>query len=98
VGPVIDAEARAQIEAHIERMQAAGQKVTRVERKDGPLRSNGSPGIVVAIREADYGFSDTEGGDNYIGRRLNVRYATFTRDKLVTFWVEHTDLVPYRHS
>ncbi len=40
VGPVIDAEARAQIEAHIERMQAAGQKVTRVERKDGPLNGH----------------------------------------------------------
>ena len=35
VGPVIDAEARAQIEAHIERMQAAGQKVTRVQRGNG---------------------------------------------------------------
>ena len=32
VGPVIDEQARAQIEAHIERMQAAGQKVTRVQR------------------------------------------------------------------
>ncbi|MBS0610381.1 MAG: aldehyde dehydrogenase family protein, partial [Proteobacteria bacterium] len=40
VGPVIDAEARAQIEAHIERMQAAGQKVTRVERRDGTLNGH----------------------------------------------------------
>ncbi len=40
VGPVIDAEARAQIEAHIERMQAAGQKVTRVQRQDGPLNGH----------------------------------------------------------
>lgn len=37
VGPVIDDAARAQIEAHIARMAAAGQKVTRVERKDGAL-------------------------------------------------------------
>ena len=44
VGPVIDETARAQIEAHIERMQAAGQKVTRVERgaagSDGPLNGH----------------------------------------------------------
>ena len=40
VGPVIDAEARAQIEAHVERMAAAGQKVTRVERQDGPLNGH----------------------------------------------------------
>ncbi|GGH61243.1 bifunctional protein PutA [Comamonas phosphati] len=39
VGPVIDDAARAQIEAHIARMAAAGQKVTRVERKDGALNS-----------------------------------------------------------
>jgi RHH-type proline utilization regulon transcriptional repressor/proline dehydrogenase/delta 1-pyrroline-5-carboxylate dehydrogenase len=37
VGPVIDEEARAQIEAHIAAMQQAGQKVTRVERRDGAL-------------------------------------------------------------
>ncbi|WP_323032204.1 trifunctional transcriptional regulator/proline dehydrogenase/L-glutamate gamma-semialdehyde dehydrogenase [Brachymonas denitrificans] len=35
VGPVIDAEARQQIEAHIERMEAAGQTVTRVTRGEG---------------------------------------------------------------
>ena len=35
VGPVIDAEARQQIEAHIERMEAAGQPVTRVTRGEG---------------------------------------------------------------
>ncbi len=35
VGPVIDAEARAQIEAHIQRMHDAGQKVTRVQQQDG---------------------------------------------------------------
>jgi RHH-type proline utilization regulon transcriptional repressor/proline dehydrogenase/delta 1-pyrroline-5-carboxylate dehydrogenase len=40
VGPVIDDAARAQIEAHIERMAAAGQKVTRVERKDGTLNGH----------------------------------------------------------
>ncbi|MEZ5606396.1 MAG: trifunctional transcriptional regulator/proline dehydrogenase/L-glutamate gamma-semialdehyde dehydrogenase [Burkholderiaceae bacterium] len=33
VGPVIDETARAQIEAHIDRMQAAGQVVTRVQRQ-----------------------------------------------------------------
>ncbi|HQQ70280.1 MAG TPA: L-glutamate gamma-semialdehyde dehydrogenase, partial [Alicycliphilus sp.] len=32
VGPVIDAEARTQIEAHIQRMGESGQKVTRVQR------------------------------------------------------------------
>jgi len=40
VGPVIDEAARAQIEAHIERMAAAGQKVTRVERKGGALNGH----------------------------------------------------------
>ena len=40
VGPVIDAEARAQIEAHVERMQAADQRVTRVERQDGVLNGH----------------------------------------------------------
>ena len=40
VGPVIDAEARAQIEAHIARMADAGQKVTRVERTDGALNGH----------------------------------------------------------
>ncbi len=40
VGPVIDEAARAQIEAHIERMQAAGQKVTRVQRQDGVLNGH----------------------------------------------------------
>ncbi len=40
VGPVIDADARAQIEAHIERMQAAGQKVTRVERQGDSLNGH----------------------------------------------------------
>ncbi|MBS0293303.1 MAG: trifunctional transcriptional regulator/proline dehydrogenase/L-glutamate gamma-semialdehyde dehydrogenase [Proteobacteria bacterium] len=40
VGPVIDAEARGQIEAHIQRMQDAGQKITRVERQDGQLNGH----------------------------------------------------------
>ncbi|HMN21040.1 MAG TPA: trifunctional transcriptional regulator/proline dehydrogenase/L-glutamate gamma-semialdehyde dehydrogenase [Ottowia sp.] len=40
VGPVIDAEARAQIEAHIRQMAEAGQKVTRVERKSGTLNGH----------------------------------------------------------
>ncbi|MFC0592507.1 trifunctional transcriptional regulator/proline dehydrogenase/L-glutamate gamma-semialdehyde dehydrogenase [Ottowia pentelensis] len=44
VGPVIDEAARAQIEAHVERMRAAGQKVTRVERevpgRDGALNGH----------------------------------------------------------
>ncbi|MCE1250098.1 MAG: trifunctional transcriptional regulator/proline dehydrogenase/L-glutamate gamma-semialdehyde dehydrogenase [Comamonadaceae bacterium] len=35
VGPVIDEGARAQIEAHIERLQAAGQSVTRVQAGTG---------------------------------------------------------------
>ncbi|OJU91708.1 MAG: trifunctional transcriptional regulator/proline dehydrogenase/L-glutamate gamma-semialdehyde dehydrogenase [Burkholderiales bacterium 66-5] len=35
VGPVIDEAARAQIEAHIDAMQAAGQKVTRLHQSDG---------------------------------------------------------------
>ncbi|NMM81856.1 trifunctional transcriptional regulator/proline dehydrogenase/L-glutamate gamma-semialdehyde dehydrogenase [Acidovorax sp. SRB_14] len=34
VGPVIDADARAQIEQHIAAMQAAGQRVTRIARDD----------------------------------------------------------------
>ena len=40
VGPVIDDAARRQIEQHIEQMAAAGQKVTRVERKDGVLNGH----------------------------------------------------------
>jgi len=41
VGPVIDEAARAQIEAHIERMAGAGQKVTRVQRGgDAPLNGH----------------------------------------------------------
>ena len=40
VGPVIDEEARAQIEAHIQQMQEAGQKVTRVQRQDGVLNGH----------------------------------------------------------
>ncbi len=40
VGPVIDDTARRQIEEHIEQMAAAGQKVTRVERKDGVLNGH----------------------------------------------------------
>ena len=40
VGPVIDEQARAQIEAHIKRMEDAGQKVTRVQRQDGQLHGH----------------------------------------------------------
>ena len=40
IGPVIDAEARSQIEAHIERMAAAGMPVTRATRQDGPLNGH----------------------------------------------------------
>ncbi len=40
VGPVIDDAARRQIEEHIGRMAAAGQKVTRVERKEGVLNGH----------------------------------------------------------
>ena len=40
VGPVIDGEARAQIEAHIDAMARAGQKVVRVERRDGALNGH----------------------------------------------------------
>ena len=37
IGPVIDEAARAQIEAHIEQMESAGQSVTRVQRAGGVL-------------------------------------------------------------
>jgi RHH-type proline utilization regulon transcriptional repressor/proline dehydrogenase/delta 1-pyrroline-5-carboxylate dehydrogenase len=40
VGPVIDDAARRQIEEHIAQMAAAGQKVTRVERKEGVLNGH----------------------------------------------------------
>ena len=54
VGPVIDAEARAQIEAHIQRMGDAGQRVTRVQRAqaDGAEPLNGHY-VAPAIIEID---------------------------------------------
>ncbi|GAB2462010.1 trifunctional transcriptional regulator/proline dehydrogenase/L-glutamate gamma-semialdehyde dehydrogenase [Comamonas humi] len=49
VGPVIDAEARAQIEAHIERMRGAGQAVARAARQDGPLNGHFVAPAVIEI-------------------------------------------------
>ncbi len=52
VGPVIDEEARAQIEAHIQQMQEAGQKVTRVQRQDGVLNGHFVAPAIIEIDSA----------------------------------------------
>ncbi|MBV2163214.1 MAG: bifunctional proline dehydrogenase/L-glutamate gamma-semialdehyde dehydrogenase PutA, partial [Comamonas sp.] len=52
VGPVIDEEARAQIEAHIRQMQDAGQKVTRVQRADGALNGHFVAPAIIEIDSA----------------------------------------------
>ena len=50
IGPVIDAEARSAIEAHIERMGAEGMPVTRAARQDGTLNGHY---VVPAMIEID---------------------------------------------
>ncbi len=52
VGPVIDEEARQQIEAHIQKMQDAGQKVTRVQRQDGVLNGHFVAPAIIEIDSA----------------------------------------------
>ncbi len=74
IGPVIDDQARAQIEAHIAGMAQAGQRVTRAGRRDGALNGHF---VAPAIIEID---SPARLGREVFGPVLHV--LRYRRDQL----------------